>query len=283
MITGGNSKLEDLTIKFLSKQGFLSVEDIHKKLHSVGIDVSIQGIYRVLRKLQSEGILMKQNQKFSLRISWIFELKRHVENMESTYLNAVYLESFIPKDDRGKYVWHFTKFLKLADFWDQLLIAIATASKEKISCHYSPYPWFIISNPLHTTTFNKAYGALLKKEYVIYGGRTFLHKYTPKELITFDYEDVYFALPDEYIVKDRRIYIDIIGDYILTIKLDIYTTGRLDYLYKNLKSEKNILASHLVEFFDEKISGKVTVEKNEKKAKKYKTKFIKIFGPIRYI
>ncbi len=282
MLSRGDTKLEKFIIRFLSKQGFLSVEDLHKKLNKFGIDVSIQGIYRVLRKLQSEGVIIKENQKISLRISWIFELKRHVENMESTYLNAVYLESFIPKNDRGKYVWQFTKFLKLANFWDQLLIAVATISKGKISCHYSPYPWFNIADPAHTTIFNKTYASVIKKEYIIFGGRTFLHKYEPGDLVSLDYEDKYYAIPEEYIEKDRRIYIDVIGDYVLTIKVDAKTTERLENLYKNLTSEKDILNNSLVEFFDKKISTKVTVEKNGKKAKKYRTRFEKIFGPIHY-
>lgn len=281
MFTGGNNKLEDYIILLLSQQGFLLVEQLQDKLQEQQITATVQGIYRVLRKLQLQGVVIKEKQSYSLRISWIFEMKRLIEQMESVYLQSSYLESLIPREEKQKQSWQFTKMIKLADFWDQILIAMGKISNAGISCHYSTYPWYNIAHPEHTTIFNKTYATVLQKEYVIYGGRTFLHKYEPLSLKTLPYESRYYAQENEQIEKNPRIHLDIIGDHILTVKLDQKTVDRLETLYNTVQTEEDVFKANLIDFFNEPVKAKVTIQKNQKKAQKYRKKFEKFFGPIR--
>ena len=96
MLLGANKDLENEVIKYLSRRGFLSAEDLLGLLKKDEIRVSIQAIYHILRKLQGEGVVVKEGQSYSLRIAWILDMANLSDQMQQTYLQQKYIGRLMP-------------------------------------------------------------------------------------------------------------------------------------------------------------------------------------------
>lgn len=99
MFLGDNKNLENIITLLLAKHGELEAENIWKKIKP---EISIQGIYRVLRKLQKEGVIIKAKQKYSLRIPWILDLSDLINKTEKIYLQEKYIAKFLPTKNKQK-------------------------------------------------------------------------------------------------------------------------------------------------------------------------------------
>ncbi|PIR77038.1 MAG: hypothetical protein COU30_04655 [Candidatus Magasanikbacteria bacterium CG10_big_fil_rev_8_21_14_0_10_38_6] len=143
MLLGAKQSVEDFVIQILAQHGDYTVEDlkaiISEQWHQ---DITIQGIYRVLRKLQRDGIVVKEKRFYSLRVPWILHVREMLDRMEETYLQEKFLSRYLPSSEEETYTWIFSNLIKLSDFYLQLLFALVHASEDKIIYQYHPHPWF---------------------------------------------------------------------------------------------------------------------------------------------
>ncbi len=281
MLVSASKNLEDSIIEILTIKKELSEKDIQDSLLKKGSTPTVQGVYRVLRKLQKEGIVVKHKKYFSIRLAWLLELSRLVEKMESTYLKESYLSQFLPAPGK-QLTWNFTDLFKMNSFWSQLLLALAKKSTSKIAFNYSPHLWYVPLQEEQEEQFINTYIPELKKSYMVIGSRSEFDKYNVNLMNSIDKkEERYMASsPSEYISKNPSEYLDIIDDYILTVKIDKETTRTIEEIFQESSPlfKKKILPIHRI--YTKKTKGKIILKNNHQKAKKYKNKFAKIFGPI---
>lgn len=280
MILAAHHKLEDSILEIFAFQGNLSVKQVIIVLRRKGKNVTEQGVYRVLRKLQNDGIIVKTKNYYNIRLAWLVELSEIIKQMEKTYLHETYLEQFLPQENE-KYVWHFSDLDKMNNFWSQILIALSKHSKRRIALSYSPHLWYLIGQKTQENQFTESYMAGLKKSYFIVGGRTYLDKFS---LTLFEKptgkEQRYLATESEYIEKRRSLAIDIIDDYVLSTNLDKKTTAIIEKIFQDSDTLKQVDEKSIQEMWKRKIKGKIILKKDSRKSREYYRKFEKIFGPL---
>lgn len=284
MLLGTHHSLEDNIIVLLGKKSNQTVESLQQRLTKNDQTVTVQGIYRVLRKLQAEGIVIKEKKHYSLRIAWLLNLGNFIEETEDSYLQAVYMDNLLPQNIGEKRNWSFTNLLKLNDFWSQLLIAMVKTAKRKIAIHYCPHTWFDILERDQEKQFVKAFFELVDQDYLLIGGRTPLDQIACEQYQSIVKEHCYLARPEEYTDARRTLYLSIIGEYIMTIKINEQVAQKIDQFYTETPMElarnNERMYTLLVNLIKQKNNVKISIKRDPVLAQKYYKKFEKIFGPL---
>jgi len=281
MLVGANKNLEDHILEVLSLRKETTVTDIEEHLKKKNRHATEQGIYRILRKLQQEGVIIKHKKFYGLRLAWLLELSALVDQMENTYLKESYLQQFLPANGK-QHTWHFHDLFKMTSFWSQLLLAIAKNSTTKISFNYSPHLWYVPLQAEQEEQFMNTYFREIKKAYMIVGSRSPFDKHTLTVMNKHNtQEERYLAsTSSEHISKNPSDYLDIIDDYIVSIKLSPKATKAIEELCEKATPLRPDELYQIHKMCNKDMKSKIILKNNHQKAEIYRKKFKKIFGPI---
>lgn len=271
----GKKNLEQFIITSLASQQSLAANDLLKKAMALsGKTYSIQGIYKEINTLQKEGAVVKLRNKYSLRLPWVFDFISLADKMSEAYIERPLIPFILPELNK-KEIWHFSNLLKMNDFWGHILLMLTQQSKHKIILGWNPHPWFHLVQTKQEAQYIKALKLAHTKLYLIVGGNSLLDKWTEK---FWDKEAVRFSYGISEFQNQRSAYLNIIDDYVLTVKLEPKTAQAIDTVYQNTKSMNDLNLQSILSIFNQKTKCTIWLEKNPKKAKKLKFKFKKFWG-----
>lgn len=278
MLLGINSELENMIILSLSEVGTMTAEEILSTIQHKGKIITLQGLYRVLKKLQQERILTKEKHEFSLRLPWVIELGQFVEQLQRTYFNSTHLAQLLPTSTSQRRIWRFNNLLKMVEAWMQLVIAMAKNSEEKTIYTAAPHLWFALVNLQEWTQFKKALSSLIDNQFTLIQGTHFVDKYL--NAVTKVAEEETYLNEESYIEEDLTIYKTIIDDIILTVRIDPMTAKKINTLFHQIKSEETMYLLDIFQAFTSKVRVTIMIKKDPIIAKRYKKKFVRVFGPV---
>jgi hypothetical protein len=239
-----------------------------------GREYSIQGVHKELNKLQKEGVVYKVGGAYGLRLPWVLEFISQADTMADTYVERPQLAHILSDTDK-KEIWHFTDLLKLNDFWGHVLVALVQQSKSKVLLGWNPHPWFHLAQTKQEDQYMQALKRAQAKLYLIVGGSSVLDKWTEK---FWEKGIVQYSFGKSSLHGERATYLNVIDDYVLTIKLDARTAKAIDTLYDDTKSMNDIDMQGILSIFCGKTKATMWLEKNPVKAKNIKTRFKKYWG-----
>jgi len=281
MLLGANSSLENSVISSLTMVGGLSATQILQAVQSSGNKASVQGIYKILSKLQGEGILNKQGTTYSLRLPWILDLVELVEQMQEVYFNKNYFLQIIPTSYAEKKRWHFNSLIKLVDFWIDIQLALISHTKATILYSYAPHAWQGLTHAHQLDHFKK----ILKKRkgfhFSVVGSKTYLDQYLNSITKDSSCLETYLYDQNEEFENNRKIYTTVIGDYIVSIKLGTEAMQRIDDMFSQITGEDDMYLLTVLDTFTKKVRSSIQIKKDPVAAKKFKNKFVKVFGPAK--
>ena len=281
MILGKEKTVADQIIELLGNHGAQSVTEILGRCVKINYAVTPQGVYRVLRQLQEQNIVIKQKKRYSLHISWLLDLSFFSDETQKLYLQKEHLNQLIPREPKEKRIWHFTNLLKVMDFTSQLLLSLAASTSKPIALRYTPHAWEAMTDPYKAAHFTKQYLQLVEERYMVVGGQSYLDKYTHAISDAAENDHVYLAHTDEVIEKDRCIAIDIIDDYILSTVLDQTAADAIDTLYSKVHREEDMYLLDIFRVFAQSTKIKLVLKKDNEKARQYRRRFEYLFGPLK--
>lgn len=277
MLLGNNSNLENVLLITLSDPRIATVPAILVELKKQSINPSVQGVYRALRKLQSEGVVVKDGENYTIRIAWVLDMGMFIKNVEDKYLQSQYFKNLINIPNKEKVTWNFTSIFKLNDFWSQLAGAVVEASSEKILFNYHPHPWFYLIQTFQEYQYIKTSSSHLKKRYTIVGGQEYLDHWVEKfwQGLNIEY---YFAPKQKWLTQDRTLNIGMADDFIWYVRCDENITKEIDNLYGKVKTPAELDIHEVMSIFQKKIKGKIIFQRNARLVHGYKQKFKRLFG-----
>lgn len=274
MILHAKENLEDFIVKLLAESSGFSVSEIIKRISEDHKKFTLQAVYKELRKLQNGGVVVKLKHAYSLRLPWILDFVSLADTISNTYLDSPSLTSILP-DRHKKEIWHFNNLMKLNNFWSHVLLTLIQQSKKKTLLGWNPHPWFHIIQTKQEEQYIKSLGIAKGKLYLIIGGNTYLDRWAER---FFNKKVVEYSFGKSVFEKDRSTYVNVIDDYIVTVKLDGKTTQLIESLYKNTNSAEQINISATLAVFNGKVKSSLWLEKNPQKAEILKNRFNRFFG-----
>jgi hypothetical protein len=165
--------------------------------------------------------------------------------------------------------------LKMNDFWSHILLILIQQSKNKILLGWNPHPWFHLVQTEQEKQYIQSLTLAGSKLYLIVGGNTFLDRWTEK---FWDKNTVAYSFGKSNFATERTTYINVVDDYVLTVKIDPKVAHQIDDIYKNVQSMDDINLQSILSLFHQKTKISVRLEKDAEKARKVKIKFKKYWG-----
>jgi Fe2+ or Zn2+ uptake regulation protein len=252
---------EDFIVETLALGNF-SAEYLHKKYSSSQKLVTIQAMYKALRKLTTDGIILKHKDTYLLNNLW---RKRVVKLLGQT--------DTLPVLQEGESISYSFKSLEQLDqYWKHTQEgALETTGITYLFCPHQ-FWWFL---PGRRESEKSFYGKFLedkKHAVLLIGGNTAVDKQV-KKLLSSKYVQVHAEAGHGLSMRDN---LSIHNDLIITTRLPFNASNTIDSIFdQNSSFEETELLLH--NFFDKKIPVKIIVERNSKKADKLKKQIGKYF------
>jgi len=273
MLLETNQKLDDMIVELLSTKAALTAHLLRDQLLVVGKEFTIQAIYKTLGRLERSGVIVKNRMKYSLRLSWVVDLADLADNASSNYLRVA--KKTLPKTGR-RVIWHFQNLLSLNNFWSQILLSLVENSTDRTLFSWMPHPWFHLVYSEQEEQYIRSLGLTNTKLYLVNGGKTFLDRWTERFWQT---NNIEYSFANSVFLKTHpNTYINVIDNYVLTVKLDENITKEIEGLYSAVQSMDDVEFSELFRVFGAGVRASLWLENNPTKAATYRKRFKSFFG-----
>jgi len=138
-----------------------------------------------------------------------------------------------------------------------------------------PHPWFLLAQGNKEARLDRAFAVSGRRFYTIFGGTTYLDRMAEK-FYKQSQQVFSFAMSPFASQSDR--YIDIIDDFVLTLRVDSRTASRIDSLFSAVRGAPDLEEKAQIELLKAKCSITITLEHNTRKAMRIRNQFTEFFG-----
>jgi hypothetical protein len=230
-------------------QSYLS----HKKTHATA-----QGIYKTLRELINEDVVVKQKKTYFISNVWREKLGKIVSQRPPFKLS-----------ENEKTVYHFNKLENLDMFWKHTIADIQNEFETFPVFHANPHNfWYLVPGRKKSEEeYRNTFSEVAKFAFTIIGGTTQFDK-GQKQKYGQGHEQFHFEKKYPF---NRRDHLSVIGPYIITTRVSVSLARTTDRLYETCFTEKE-LQEKLESEFKKHGSVTMTVEHNEVTAKQLRKK-----------
>ena len=273
MLLEKKPSLEELIVYELAAQPALTAKFIHQAINAKRHDYTLRAVYKELTKLVASEIVYKVKKEYRLRLTWLVNLNALIDNAYEVYTSPDHLSSLLLKD-KGKSTLHFSNLRKLDLYWIQLMMALIKLYEDEYMFLWCPYQWFHLVHDYSATQLYRAEDLAGGKRYHIFGSDSYLAKLALK---TFPKDAVYSFAKSPF-DDEKAVYYTLMGDHVITVKLDQKITNKIADLFDSVSCEEDIDSKEMANVFASKVKATTIIELNPLKARKLKKKFIDYFG-----
>lgn len=140
---------------------------------------------------------------------------------------------------------------------------------------WNPHPWFHLAFLKEEAEYLRLLRRLRCKLFLIIGGNHPLDQWAaqfwPADAVTYSCA----ASPFQ---QDRRHYYNLLGDFIVAVKLPLSHTRAIDRLFEGTKNIDELNPDTILTLFQERTSASLSLEQNHHKAQRIRRKFQRFFG-----
>ena len=265
--------LEELVLQALVQEPGATAKRIYLVLMEQGHSYSLRGLYKELGKMEGQGILFKRGETYNIRLAWIMNLLAFADRAYERYTDTPYLAAGL-RDENAKHTEGFNDLRKLDRLWTQLILVLHNLHPGKIMCFWCPYQWFYLAHYYTEKQFYKAIDLAGHKRCHIIGIDSYLSRLALKDLP----KAGCYSFAKSPFDRERANYYTVIGDCVLTVKLDKQITSRIHELFSAVRTQSDIRPLEIEAIFGAKVRASLTSERNEEKASRLKKKFADFFG-----
>ena len=260
MLFGTHENLEDRIIRLLLEKA-QTVKSLRKSLGSV----TIQGIYRILRNLLTEEIVIKQSNEYSLNEDW----RRNIASHFSQVPDPVTLS------EGDSIRMNFNSLLTLALQWKNIAFPLQDIHAPFPVFDYNPhYIWaYLGERRKESETY---YYEWFEKHNVSFflalGGKTICDIETMNDMGNYS-DNIVAGVP----LFPNNICKIAIADYVITTRISTKFANEIEQIYKKSTTLKELKQS-LFTLAHAKNSMSIIVERSKNKTKKLRKKISKSFN-----
>ena len=269
MLLGEETRQDDLIVRLLAENPGLTLEALHKSVKENGCRRSIKALYKELARLRRTGVVLRHDRKYSLQLSWVFEIYGFACDLTQTYLRGNYFNTLLPEPG-ARIEWKFRNLSSLDVFWTQLVISLVKNSKESEIFEWLPHPWFILQSGAPEIRLQKAIQRLSRKACILIGSDHYLDRLAEK---VFDPKVYDYHFATDFVPEQKSTYLDVVDDWVLTVKLPAALEKALDELYQKVGSSRELKIADVVRVLQQPANIRVVLENNAYRATRLKRQF----------
>ncbi len=263
MLFTSKETVEDIIIRLLSK-GKTTPLELHEQIVTDGEKVTVQAVYKALRALIKDSVVVKSGKTLEISQEW-------VNTLSSTFNTQTTLPQLA---DGEAAVYNYKSLVNLDAYWKHLMSALDDKFEDFPVFLYSPYHiWYHISE--RSQSESDYFSSFTKNKhhaFFVIGNNTPLDQNFKKKFHS-DYMqiDTWEKSP----LKESS-YLTIIDDYIIDTILDKKLTSAIKTFYSSSLSPEEA-SLELNKVLSTSNKAKIKIERNAKKAKLLRKKLFKNF------
>jgi hypothetical protein len=277
MLLQAEQNTEELLVSTLAESGPVSASVLHQELAAQGKPVSVQAVYKALGGLEEQGVIVKEGRRYGLRAPWVLDLANLTQRALSLYADP---SASLQMPIRGKrQIWHFNDLLKLNNFWSQVLLVLVKRTNESVLLSWMPHPWYHLVYSRQEEQYLKALELSSIRLYLINEGTSYLDRWTGRY---WEAEHIDYSFGESPFSKEEMThYYNVLGDYVVTVRLDTGTAEIIDQLYRETGSAEKLDPQAISRIFSTRVRASLWLEHNPEKAKEMRRRFVRHFGPLK--
>lgn len=267
-------KIEDLILETLV-DGKISTLELIKKILKILPSSSKQAIYKSLKDLRENEIVIYKREEVSLSSLWLKKVSEFVEKAEQEYKVDGGRINILSLKEGEKISYNFNSFYNTDIFWAHAFNLLYDGiNKDFPVLIYNPHQWFLLAR-----TESEVY---LLSKFIKDDRKVFnyvpevdpLDKFVAKY---FNQKNTKYYSNNRHHFKNKNYYVNVFGDFIIEAWLDKKVSSDIDNFYKNTKVFDDMAKNKLLEIVNKKGKSKLQISKNKKKAIEIKKVFEKYF------
>lgn len=271
--------LSEIIVQFL-RDGPLKIAGLKIKLKNANHSFTEQGMYKSLRSLRNNDIIIIKNSLVMLNSYWLQQLDSFVSIAQhSNVSSTIGVGTILQMQSGDSIIYSFKNPVQVDTFWNHALYTLFEVLPTITRWYaYSSHHWFLLcrqKEELALMSFMKKRGI----RYLFTSGHTL-----PLDLVVRTYFDgvmSQYAMLETPLFQKRGnhlgIVLNILGDYIIEAQYDKHTTERIEEFYQTYVTVEKESIQKLEETVTRSAKIKFTVTKNSFKAQKLSRSFEKYF------
>lgn len=271
-----HERLAEKIIDFLIYHPNSKTPEILSSIKLVSGSLSKQALHKSLKRLLEDGVIVKTGREYGLNLTWASKMSHAGFFIQSNYLNTQKEHPIkLPNSVQKKVNYKFPDLLSLDTFWGHVAISLILKNPKQSFYFYNPHEWFFIAHEYESTAYFESIETYGVKHFTVVGSRSDLDLWAEKKHPEKTLH--YYCSPKPLL--NHQLYITVIGDYYVQVKLRKDVADIIDELFKSTNLGKNIQSppQHVIDFFRIKSPCTMTIEKNKEKADKFRRKIARYF------
>ncbi|MFO0743940.1 MAG: hypothetical protein U0469_02730 [Candidatus Paceibacterota bacterium] len=267
-------KIEDLILEILI-EGKISTLDLIKRILKILPYSSKQAIYKSLKDLRENEIVIYKREEVSLSSLWLKRVSEFLEKAEQEYKVDDGRINILSLKEGEKVSYQFNSFYNTDIFWAHAFnLMYDGTNKDTNVLIYNPHEWFLlVREESETYLFNK-FITDDRKLFNYVPEIDPLDKFVSKY---FDQKNIKYYSNNKHHFKNKNYYVNVFGDFIIEAWLDKKVSNEIDKFYKETKEFSEEAKVKLLEIVNKKGKSRLQISKNKKKAQEIRKIFEKYF------
>lgn len=235
-----------------------------------------QALYVTLRALLKEEVIIKHSMKFSLSKVWLSRMREFFENAEARYGTRREGVDFLALEDGDKITYSFKNPEEGDHFLAHVFAVLTEIMPQNEPVYlYNPHEWFLLARAESEIELFHDMRDRKRNLWMLVGNNDPLDLWVKQY---FDGTYLQYYIPEKPLFEKNTYYLNIYGTHIMEAHLDQTTADEMDVFYRTT-AVWNDDAKKKLGAIVSKGKTKITISKNERKAKKLK----RLMGQYFYI
>ena len=163
MILGLSEKLDDKIILELSKRPNQTAQELTVSINKRDRQYSIQAIYKELRRLIADEVVVKNGPRFHLRLDWVTALSRFSESLFKKSMESLGKAHILPLQNNKK-EWYVTGLSNVIELVAEIISLLESHEKTRPRFSYKPHQWpYLIGQKRFSDLKKKLHAGNIKK------------------------------------------------------------------------------------------------------------------------
>lgn len=274
MLFEERQNLEESIVRLLSVRPGLSAGEIMRISSQLDRPFCTAAVYKELAKLLERGVLVKIKRRYSLSLTWTLDVLSFSQRLSENYLKNPRATFVLPEPGR-EVCLKFTNLLRVNDFSSHIILLLVALSEDKRVFSWNPHPWFYLVQTSQESGYIRGLKKSGGKFFKVIGGETYLDRWTTQFWKDQKTTAVRF-LPNAF-EANRRLYFNVVGDFIASFMLDSAAAKMIDSLYGSVKSYRQLDLPQLFESFQRRVRATFRVKHDRKAAAALRLRFKPFF------
>lgn len=271
---------ESIVIQILSEKPRQTAKDLYEsflQLYSSGM--TIQGFYRILRKLTADRVLVKEGKLFSIDAGWIYNLQRLTDQLTNTYFRSGNAATSILLREGEEKVFTFENAILMDNFWTHALVTVAQyyalePHSNKHGYAYTEHGWFQLLRTKQEEHLLQIYEKNGMEIHHVIGSCSFLDSLVPSAV---------GSLTNHVVIKadaafPLNMYKMVIGDFLFETALPNYIHELLERKFTEVTSISDLNIEEWIKLLSQPGNTILKIRRDKKQAEVFRKKIAEVFG-----